>query len=108
MFTAKGEIHYGLAPRLRQKPTHPCFAAILTGYPYETVPNKPMLRGKTYGGRDEAEAATLNTDAPQPATLSASALGAPVCPSGGARTLWLRHPQFADFIEPIIAQNRRS
>lgn len=44
-FTFKGKIHYGWA-RLNF-PNPP--GATLTGYAYETVPNKPIITGKTKG-----------------------------------------------------------
>ncbi len=67
-FTIAGKTHYGWA-RMNEacSSTNGENSAVLTGYAYETVPNKAILTGKTQGG-DEA--------APQPATLGRLALGA--------------------------------
>jgi hypothetical protein len=54
--------------------------ATLTGYAYETVPNKPITAGKTKG-LDEASIeepnAALTMSTPEPATLARLAMGAP-------------------------------
>src|SRR5579863_8540904 len=77
-FLIKGKVHYGwarLTVTFKQKIT-----ATLTGYAYETVPNKPIIAGKTKGP-DNANVAeskkTLNVPTPKPATLGALAMGAP-------------------------------
>jgi hypothetical protein len=49
-FTIKGKIHFGWArvkvdTGLQQRP----FLATLTGYAYETIPNKPIIAGETKG-----------------------------------------------------------
>ena len=49
-FVIKGTIHFGWA---RVSVSTWPFAATLTGYAYETIPNKPIIAGKTHG-RDEA------------------------------------------------------
>jgi len=49
-FTARGKTHYGwarLTVELSRKPFKA--TAILTGYAYETIPNKPIVAGKTHG-----------------------------------------------------------
>jgi hypothetical protein len=48
------ETHYGWA-RLTVKvnDSYPIFTTTLTGYAYETIPNKPIIAGKTHG-RDKA------------------------------------------------------
>ena len=79
MFKAKGAIHYGWA-RLTVNATYPCFTVILTGYAYETVPDKPITTGRTNGPDDasvEESNAALTMPTPQPATLGALAMGAP-------------------------------
>jgi hypothetical protein len=43
-FDINGTIHYGWA-RLTVKANHPFVTAILTGYAYETKPNKPIVAG---------------------------------------------------------------
>ena len=54
MFQIKGKTHYGWA-RLSVSTTHswPPFSVLLTGYAYETMPNKAIIAGKTHG-KDEA------------------------------------------------------
>jgi hypothetical protein len=65
-FQIKGKTHYGWA-RLSVFTTQSfTFAAALTGYAYETVPNKPIIAGKTKG----PDVITV-----QPATLGTLALG---------------------------------
>jgi hypothetical protein len=68
-FVINGETHYGWARfnvQVRQ-PLEGNLQAILTGYAYETVPNTPIMAGKTSG----AEVADK-----QPATLGQLAAGA--------------------------------
>jgi hypothetical protein len=55
---------------------------VLTGYAYETVPNKPIITGKTKGPGDETSReqptpAALAVPSPKPATLGILAMGAP-------------------------------
>jgi hypothetical protein len=65
-FKIKGKIHYGWA-RLSVQVQFPLtITATLTGYAYETIPNKAIIAGKTKGPEDSAE---------QPATLGRLALG---------------------------------
>jgi hypothetical protein len=45
-FKIKGEAHFGWA---RLSATIPPIRAVLTGYAYETIPNKPIITGKTKG-----------------------------------------------------------
>ena len=53
-FVTGGQIHYGWA-RMMVELTRPSpiqrfqLHAILTGYAYETIPNKPIITGKTKG-----------------------------------------------------------
>jgi hypothetical protein len=75
-FYIKGNVHYGWA-RLTTEP----FEDIrLTGYAYETIPNKPIITGKTKG----PDVITF-----QPPTLGHLAAGASAIPawrnSGGNR-----------------------
>jgi hypothetical protein len=77
-FQIKGKTHFGWA-RLNVKISKTTITATLTGYAYETIPNKPIIAGKTKGSdnaRVESNAA-LNVPAPQPATLTLLALGSP-------------------------------
>jgi len=47
-FKTHGKTHYGWA-RLNVQ-AHPVITGTLTGYAYETIPNKPIIAGKTHGG----------------------------------------------------------
>jgi hypothetical protein len=47
-FQIKGKTHYGWA-RLRYDELEPFSEWVLTGYAYETIPNKPIITGKTHG-----------------------------------------------------------
>jgi hypothetical protein len=78
-FAISGEAHFGWA-RLSVSCSQTHIGAVLTGYAYETVANRPIITGKTTG-TDENE----NTFQPlpsdekpvvQPATLGRLALGA--------------------------------
>lgn len=60
-----GRKHYGWA-RLNVQVANLSITAALTGYAYETIPNKPIITGKTKGPDDGVE---------QPATLGSLALG---------------------------------
>ena len=78
-FKIRGELHYGWA-RLSVQVQPSSFTATLTGFAYETIPNKPIIAGKTHGEDDNDPDASLTTpppDIPQPATLGALAMGAP-------------------------------
>jgi hypothetical protein len=75
-FTIKGLVHYGWA-RLGYISTDQRPKAKLTGYAYETIPNKPIVTGRTKDSEDiEAASASLTTPTPQSATLGALAVGA--------------------------------
>jgi len=79
-FRVNGQTHYGWARlsvrvRFERKPV----TATLTGYAYETIPNKSIIAGETKGPDDnsiDGPDAALTTPAPKPATLDALALGA--------------------------------
>jgi hypothetical protein len=72
-FTARGKIHYGWA-RLTVELSRKPFKAtvILTGYASETIPNKPIIAGKTKGP---------DVVSGQPATLGHLAHGASAIPA---------------------------
>lgn len=76
-FQINGETHYGWA-RLNVKVSQTKITATLTGYAYETIPNKPIIAGETKG-LDEMRIvepnATLATPTPQSNMLGALALG---------------------------------
>jgi hypothetical protein len=77
-FSIHGKTHFGWA---RLKTTCDLYKveAVLTGYAYETIPNKPIVTGRTKDadGNDEVPNASLTTPAPEPASLGALAMGAP-------------------------------
>ena len=52
---------------------------LLTGYAYETVPNKPIITGKTDGANhiEQPVPASLTSPTPKPATLGSLAMGSP-------------------------------
>lgn len=76
-FMIKGKVHYGWARvTVEPKSAH----GILTGYAYETIPNKAIITGKTKGPDDspvEKSAATLTAPAGKPTSLGLLALGSP-------------------------------
>jgi len=57
-FVIKGKIHFGWA-RLNVSCNNDQVAATLTGYAYETVPNKPILTGKEHGADERAANASV-------------------------------------------------
>ncbi len=93
-FVIKGKVHYGWA---RVRMTHVYLDAILTGYAYETIPNKPIYTWPLRETNDVEESdrgpgASLTNpipDAPQPASLGMLALGAQGVP------LWRRKESVA-------------
>jgi hypothetical protein len=48
-FLIDGQVHYGWARLTVSGPQSGGFAVSLTGYAYETIPNKPIITGKTKG-----------------------------------------------------------
>jgi hypothetical protein len=68
-FAIKGQVHYGWA-RLGHISHNKPPKAELTGYAYETIPNKPIITGKTKG----PDVGTLQPGS-APATLGRLALG---------------------------------
>jgi hypothetical protein len=78
-FQIGGKTHYAWARLTVQVLTGPVrINALLTGYAYETIPNTPIMAGKT-SGRDDAEGpATFTAPAPAPPpTLGLLAMGSP-------------------------------
>jgi hypothetical protein len=69
-FVIKGQQHFGW---IRLSVSKAPFVAHLTGYAYETVPNKPIIAGKTKG--PEEMSATPSTLDRQPASLGVLAMG---------------------------------
>jgi len=91
-FTINGTTHFGWA-RLNVTCTtmygNHIVTGVLTGYAYETVPNKPIVTGKTKEpdgdrSRELPSPATLIAPTPEPATLGLLAIGAP------ALSIWRR------------------
>jgi hypothetical protein len=86
-FQIHGKTHYGWARLSTQDVSEyaPGMTATLTGYAYETVPDKPIVAGKTSGPDEEspsgqADPAAFDAPAPQPATLGLLATGWPELP----------------------------
>ena len=77
-FFIKGQVHYGWA---RLSTTHHgCFmTGTLTGYAYETIPNKPIVAGQTQGHKEagQAQLKTRGTSTPELASLGLLSRGAP-------------------------------
>jgi hypothetical protein len=89
-FVVHGKTHYGWA-RLNVNRSGHAFVAQLTGYAYETKPDKAIIAGKTSGAVDQSEegfgagtSVMRPIDTPQPASLGMLALGAQGVP------LWRR------------------
>ncbi len=79
-FQIKGKTHYGWA-RLTVRVNKTLVTSKLTGYAYETIPNKPIIAGKTKGTDEVASialpGATLAVPARQPRSLGLLAMGTP-------------------------------
>jgi hypothetical protein len=88
-FVIKGKLRYGWARLTVEGHTDGCFTATLTGYAYETIPNKRIITGKTKGADDAEPTASTNTHNPEPATLGVLALGAP------GQSIWKREESVA-------------
>ena len=84
-FQIHGKTHYGwarLSVQAGSPPGGPIVTATLTGYAYETVPNKPIIAGRTTGPDEDSPSGRADTaafDAPTPerATLGLLAMGWP-------------------------------
>jgi hypothetical protein len=83
-FQIHGKTHYGWARLSVQIDNRDYYivVATLTGYAYETVPNKPIVAGKTKGPDENspfgpADPAALTAPTPEPATLGLLAMGWP-------------------------------
>lgn len=74
-FLIDGQVHYGWA---RMSVTNDLRDVLLTGYAYETVPNKPIIEGHTSGPEAAKNFAPseLFAPAPQPLSLGVLARGA--------------------------------
>jgi hypothetical protein len=98
-FEIKGKTHYGWVRLGRvtvgfEHGVAPIITAVLNGYAYETIPNKPITAGKTEGPEeasvDEANPATLKESTLQPASLGLLAMGSP------ALSIWRREKSPAE------------
>jgi hypothetical protein len=80
-FSIKGQLHYGWA-RLDVTVTYHGIYTVLSGYAYETVPNTPIVTGKTKGSAADVSGASQNTNSSlgpssrPPASLGLLARGA--------------------------------
>jgi hypothetical protein len=79
-FKVRRKTHYGWVRLSVRYVPFSTLSATLTGYAYETIPNKPIIAGKTkgldgmsVGGPDAA----VTKPIPKPASLGALAMGAP-------------------------------
>jgi hypothetical protein len=79
-FMIQGQVHFGWA-RLNVNFNNGAFAGLVTGYAYETIPNKAIITGKTKGTEDDGveHLSPTSTAAPtrEPATLGLLAVGSP-------------------------------
>jgi hypothetical protein len=92
-FSIKGKIHFGWA-RLTVRVLGRVFIqTTITGYAYETIPNKPIIAGRTKGTKESSSIGqpkdVLIAPMPNPATLDALAMGAP------GLSIWRRRSIFA-------------
>jgi hypothetical protein len=81
-FKINGQTHYGWA-RLSAEISELKIVPTLTGYAYETIPNKSIIAGATKGPDDisvEEPDATVTMPTRGPATLGVFALGSPGLP----------------------------
>jgi hypothetical protein len=79
-FVIKGKTHFGRARIRMGGHSKPGFAATITGYAYETVPNKPIITGKTKGsekdgGSEKLSPTSIAAPTREPARLGLLALG---------------------------------
>jgi len=88
-FVIRGKVHYGWA-RFTVIVGRGFFSETLTGYAYETIPNKPIVAGKTKGPDEVVveEASPVPSAAPTPKlpTLGLLAIGSP------GLSIWRREP----------------
>jgi hypothetical protein len=80
-FSIKGKTHFGWA-RLNMSNGHGGFSGTITGYAYETIPNKPIITGKTKGPDEigsvvPTDPVTVSALTPEPVSLGLLAMGAP-------------------------------
>jgi hypothetical protein len=80
-FTVGGQVHYGWARiEVNREPLK--IRATLTGYAYETIPNRPIITGVKTGTLDDnAEIESSTVQPPEPASLGRLAQGASGVPA---------------------------
>jgi hypothetical protein len=94
-FTIKGKTHFGWARlNVSCNSTNNKIKALLTGYAYETVADRPIITGETKGPGDVTDTpqlmpADVGLPAPKPATLALLAMGSP------ALSIWRREESAA-------------
>jgi hypothetical protein len=79
-FKFKGHMHYGWARLSVQVHSPFKITATLTGYAYETIPNKPIIAGKTadeVSNVEQPNPASLTAPVREPLMLGLLAMGAP-------------------------------
>jgi hypothetical protein len=81
-FVIKGKTHFGWARVKLTSTGRLSIEAALTGYAYETIPNKAIIAGKTKGPTEakvteQPNPTSLAVPTPEPATLGMLALGSP-------------------------------
>jgi hypothetical protein len=78
-FLVNGQTHFGWARLSVALNSYGQITATLTGYAYETIPNKPIIAGKKKGQDDAEHAGSAAVTAPafKPASLGLLAMGAP-------------------------------
>jgi hypothetical protein len=93
-FQINGTIHYGWARLTVQVLTHPVrINALLTGYAYETTPNKAIAAGRTHGSGESRAKLPSPIPMAKPAQTHAS-LGLLAMGSSGL-SIWRRKEQLA-------------
>jgi hypothetical protein len=88
-FVIQGKVHFGWA-RIKRVSGLVGFPAVITGYAYETVPNKPIVTGKRYGANDAELTIAASGSAPKPASLGLLAMGSPTV------SIWRRKAQLTN------------
>jgi hypothetical protein len=88
-FKINGEYHFGWARISVRAIAHRGFYAFLTGYAYETTPNKGLIAGQT---SESAHASNMNLDEPAPKMQKVTSLGMLALGSDGI-SLWRKEEQ---------------
>jgi hypothetical protein len=91
-FTVNGKIHYGWARLNETCAKNGSNTAVLTGFAYETIANKPIITGRIRRPDvipTQARDSALTLPPPEPATLGLLAMGAP------GLSIWRRKEELA-------------